>query len=358
MLIVLIFLLLAVLSFSRESKKTDVIIIIVFLSFVSLIFSHRSSDFIVYQDYFMKVEPLHKVLFGENHVFTADKSNYELGYKLLNSLFKMFTGHIEVLYFFCNIFILYVVSKLLIVNSSNFFKLFVPYFIFMLITVQAGIIRQMIAIAIFFYSIQFITNREFWKFMLCALVAFSFHRTAVILPVFYLIATYEYSNKALIIIFLVGILTFIGIIPFHPLVIVENITSHITHETIHEKLVVYIDRVRNLPATPKFNRGIFENSLIFLLLIFIRNELKQKQLYDRFINICFNLALIYIFVYIFFFDINSISYRLNYYLIIFKFFVLVKYIESLDLNINRIIANSVLLIYCALMMIIRISQGY
>jgi hypothetical protein len=358
MLIVSIFLILAILSFRSESKIVDEIIVIIVLCFVSIIFTYRASDYPIYHDYFLAVEPLYRVIFGEHKVFSHDIRNYELGYRIINSFLRIFTNHIEFLYIFCNAYILYAVYKLFVAKSFNMFKLLMPYFIFMLITVQVGIIRQMIAISIFFFSIQFIQKREFFKFLACTFLAFCFHRTAIVLPVFYFITYKEYSNKLLLGLLLVGILVFLEIIPFHPVRIVEWLNGYIKIEAVHAKLDFYIWQTRTLPVHAKFTRGIFENTGMFLLLLFIKFDLNKKQLYDRFINICLNLALIYILIYIYFFDISSFSYRLNYYLIIFKFFVLVRYIESLEITSNKIIANTLLIIYCAMMMVIRIGQGF
>jgi hypothetical protein len=221
-----------------------------------------------------------------------------------------------------------------------------------------GILRQMIAISVFFFSIQFIQKREFLKFLACAFVAFCFHRTAVILPLFYFISYREYSNLFLFSLLVIGLLIFIGIIPFSPIKIVEKLNSYITIASVHDKLNFYISQTKHLPVPSKFNRGIFENTGIGLLLINFRYNLIKKQKFNEFLNICFNLALTYIFIYIYFFEISSFSYRLNYYLIIFKFFIIVSYIESLEKDTNKIFANAVLIVYCFLMMIIRIGQGF
>jgi hypothetical protein len=358
MLIVCVFLILAILSFRSESKKIDEAIIIFALCIVSIILAHRASDFPVYRDYFLRVEPLHKVLMGQNQVFLYDKKDYELGYRIINSFIRIFTDHIEFVYIILTIYILLTVYKLFVERSSNVFKLLMPYFIFMLITVQVGIIRQMIAISIFLYSIRYIRDRQLSKFLICSILAFCFHRTAFIFPLFYLFAYREYSALFLISLFCVGILIFLQVIPFGPVSILEKMSNYISNPSIHIKLGYYIWQTKNLPVPARLNRGIFENVGFFFLLLYMRKNLQKKQLFDRFTNICFNLAIIYIFIYIYFFEISSFSYRLNYYLLIFKFFVLVKFIENLEIKHNRLILNSVLVIYCTMMMIIRIGQGF
>ena len=359
MLLGIVFLLLAILSFQKKSKYIDELIVFILLVIVSIVLAHKASDFPIYKDFFIKIEPLNKVFSGQpNNIFSNDNNNYEIGYRLINSFFKIFTNHIEILYIACTSYILYTVYKLFSGKSSNMFMLLMPYFIFILITVQVGIIRQMIAISIFFYSIQFIQKREFLKFLICSIVAFCFHRTAIVLPLFYFIANREYSNILLFSLLVVGLLIFVGILPFSPLKIVEKLNSYITIESVHNKLVFYLWQTKNLPVPSKFNRGIFENTGIGLLLIYLRYDLIKKEKFNEFLNISFNLAMTYIFIYIYFFDVSSFSYRLNYYLIIFKFFIIVSFIESLEKNTNKIIANGLLVVYCLLMMLIRIGQGF
>ncbi len=358
MFIVALFLILAVLTFRKESKSIDALIIISALCFISIIFTHRASDFPIYRDFFQRIEPFHKIITGNSSVFSNDKTGFEIGYRLINSILRTFTSHVEILYFLCNVFFLFTFLKVFSKNSSNFFLLFLPYFTFMLITVQVGILRQMMAITIFILSIRYIEKRELLKFLGCSVLAFCFHRTAIILPIFYFITYKEYSTVLLLSLLAVGLLIFLDIIPFHPVRIVEWINERITIASIHAKLNYYIWQTKTLPPPEKFTRGIFENAGMYLLLLYIKTDLNKKQLYDKFINICLNLSLIYILIYIWFFDISSFSYRLNYYLIIFKFFVLARFIESLEIKNNRSIAKIILIIYCGLMMIIRIGQGF
>lgn len=348
-------------TFALDDRKRTYelrLISFIILSLVSLILAYRASDFPVYQEFFQRIEPLGRVIKGDNNVFLNDRTNFEIGYKLINSVFRMFTGHVEILYFACNIFILGIVFKFFQGKSVNPFKLLLPYFVFIFINVQVGIIRQMIAIAIFFYSVQFIYKKEFANYLICSALAFCFHRTAIILPFLYFIVNREYSSRFLLITLLIGLTIFIGLIPFRPIQIAELVYDFVPTGTIHEKLYYYIQFAKLLPAPDKLTRGIFENTGIFLLITYIRSNLIKKGQYDNMLRVCVNFALLYILLYIYFFDISTFLYRISYYFIIFKFIIFGKYIECLTIRSNRIIANILLLAYCAFMMIIRIEQGF
>lgn len=65
-----------------------------------------------------------------------------------------------------------------------------PFLSFFLFTTEdwmswMNIIRQALAICVCLYSLKFIEEKKLWKYLLCILIAFLFHRSAVILAVFY-----------------------------------------------------------------------------------------------------------------------------------------------------------------------------
>ena len=75
-------------------------------------------------------------------------------------------------------------------------KYIYPALIFVLFTGQyfllwMNVIRQDIAACIFIYSIVFIVNRNFFKYLLCIILAFGFHKTAIILILLYPIFQYK-----------------------------------------------------------------------------------------------------------------------------------------------------------------------
>ncbi|MBO9153263.1 EpsG family protein [Chitinophaga sp. GCM10012297] len=356
MLITVLFILLAALSFYRRDNGSTVKLVFLLLLIISFFLSFRA-DFDTYKAFFDHIDSLVTVLASGNFKSFQSEENFEIGYVLLNSFLKIFTDQVAVLYYICNAFVLFVVYIFIKNKSLNIYKLLLTYFMFVFISIQVTILRQAIAIAIFYFSIRYLVKREFWRYLLCIVAASLFHRTAMFLLLLYFLVKRTYSTRFLLILFFVGMLIFVQIIPFSALGAFESITQYLL-PSIGNKLAYYIFQNKNLEAPARFTQGIFENVGIFFLLLWIRRTLIKKELYSAFMNICFNLSLLYIFIYIYLFDLITFTYRINYYFIFFKFFLIVKFIETMESKEHRFIGNVTLISYCAIMLTIRLIQGY
>lgn len=355
MLLIFLFFLLATLSFSAKSNSRDILLLLFLLGSISIALSIGSSDFPIYKKFYDNLEPLYDVLLGNNDYFLHNILRVEFGFKILNSFFKMFVSHVEILYLFCNFFILTIVYIFFKGKSQNFFKLLLPYFIFVFITTQVAIIRQAMAIAIFFYSVKYIIDGKFIKYFLGTLIGFLFHRSALILSLLYFVVRKEYSTKILIIMLSVGMLLFLQLFHFSFLTIVNTLISYLP-SGVGETASFYVAQLKDFIVPSRFTLGVFENVGIFFLLLWIRSSMKKKGLWTDFLNVSFNFSLIYIFIYIYFFEFTNIIYRINYYFVFFKFFIIVKYIEGLEIKTNRIVGNLLLVIYCGIMLVVRLKQ--
>lgn len=357
MLLIVLFIFIAICSFPRKDIDIGVRCCLVAFSSISIILSYRASDFPTYKNFYDGIEPFYSVLLGENQFFFKNNDDFEIGYTLLNSLFKVVSPFVEIMYVCCSFSMLYVIYYFLRDKSQNFFKLFLPYFTFLFITVQVGIIRQALAISIFYFAILYLQRKNFFKYLTCVIFASLFHSTAILLIPFYFIVNRSFSSKTLSIILFVGIMIFIGIFPFKFIDFFEYIAEFLFPQ-IGSKLSFYVFESKQLDMPSRFNLGIFENVILFLVLIEIRRLLVVESKWGSFLNISFNFAMVYIFFYIYFFEFFNVIYRINYYFILFKFFPIVAYIENVKNSKRRIVYHCVLVSYCAVMLIMRIMQGF
>lgn len=355
MLLIILFCLLAVLSFSKKDNNGDVLILLFVLGAISIVLSRGSSDFPIYKMFYDKIEPLYLVILGHNDYFVNNALRVEFGFKILNSLFKVFTNRVDVVYLFCNFFILLIIYIFFRTKSQNFFKLLLPYFVFVFITTQVAIIRQASAIAVFFYSIQYITDKKFFNYFSGTFIGFLFHRSALFLSLLYFVVKKEYSLKTLVITFTIGMLLFLQVFHFSFLSLVNGLVVYLP-ASINETASFYIAQLKDFEVPSRFTLGIFENTGMFFLLLWMRLNMKRKEAWSDFMTISFNFSLLYIFIYIYFFEFTNIIYRINYYFIFFKFFIIVKYIEGLEIKNNKMIANFILVLYCGIMLIVRLKQ--
>ena len=105
-----LFILIAVLTFPRKDENVELrILFLIFFGFISIVLSYRASDFPIYKTFYEHIEPLYRVVIGDNDYFVHEPFNFEIGYKVLNAFFKMFGPYVELLYIPCNVLVLGVI---------------------------------------------------------------------------------------------------------------------------------------------------------------------------------------------------------------------------------------------------------
>lgn len=133
--------------------------------------------------------------------------NFGVGYKILNIISRRFFPNFQ--------FLLVVISIFVIESYARVIKRYSPYIFFSLLLYilinyypSFFLLRQYLAIAVFLISIKYIIRREPIKFGICALIAFSFHATAIlIIPLYFF---YGMKNSKVNLMFLaVGAVMFI-----------------------------------------------------------------------------------------------------------------------------------------------------
>lgn len=173
-----------------------------------------------------------------------------------------------------------------------------------------GGIRQITAMCIFFYSIKFIVERNLFKFLLCVALAWSFHKSALIVIIFYPLLnknTNLFENVKLQI-----LLLFICIL--------------LSRTSIIASIIGYLDMVISilgysgyLERTDEIYRSDIQFGLGFLVTIVIHfiivfNSSKVKEYFnDEWINTAYKLFFIGTLIYYILISSHMVG-RLNYYM--------------------------------------------
>lgn len=169
--------------------------IAILVSFLSLwIISGLRYD--VGQDYFFTYVPIFNSVKN-----TGTYPNVEKGYILLNKITLFFTKD-YVGIFLITSFIFCFFIYLAIYQQSK--KPWLSIFIFITSTlyfISMNLVRQSITIAIFFYSIKYIVDRNFKKYLFFILIASSIHQTALIFIPVYFIVNFKISFKRFLILY-------------------------------------------------------------------------------------------------------------------------------------------------------------
>lgn len=222
------------------------------------------------QDYFYTYVPLFNSVAN-----TGTYKSVEKGYILLNKLVLLFTSNYAGIFILTSFILCFFIFKCIFeqskmpVISSYIFVTSTFYFISM------NLVRQAITIAIFFYSIKYIKDRNFKRYLFMILIAASIHVTALIYIPVYFIANKSIKFKNFIITY---ISLFIG------LPLTKDFIYFIISKT---KYAYYIgsvyDNGERVSVSP-----LISLSIVLLTYFYIRKT-KKKDFYD---NIYLNIQII------------------------------------------------------------------
>lgn len=127
----------------------------------------------------------------------------EVAFKKIIETFNMFDFPASVFFFFFSfltIIIIYISIKKRTKYPAETLFLFITMGFYAL---QFNIIRQMLAVAIVLYSIKYIQEKKIIKYILCILVAYLCHSTAIIMIPFYFISNIKFTKMQMIFLLLI-----------------------------------------------------------------------------------------------------------------------------------------------------------
>lgn len=165
----------------ERMKPVYILLLIFFILYVGFRKDLGGSDYFVYKAYFNAVPVPWKL--GSFSYFI----HYRYFYKLLNSIVKIFTDQ-----FFWFTLVIAIIT-LTILFKQTYKYLMYPFFgmIFYLYKTffftNFVVLRQSIAMMIFFIAIKYIIDRKFYKYVLIMLIATLFHTSAILLLPMYFI---------------------------------------------------------------------------------------------------------------------------------------------------------------------------
>lgn len=149
-------------------------------SFIPLFFVSALRYGISFDYQYTYVPVYHKIASGDN-------THCEIGYVILNKIVQFAFNNVDWIFIITSFIFLILVFHVILNRSIN-----IPFSVFLLIGTRLyfssfGQIRQYIVIAIFLYSLKYIEQNKFLKFLVVTLIAASFHTLALAyIPVFFI----------------------------------------------------------------------------------------------------------------------------------------------------------------------------
>lgn len=136
-----------------------------------------------YEKIFQHTESLTTILSGNGEFFL--NTRIEKGYLLLNSFVKLFGDDLSGIMILASV----IINVLIIIRIKEytpyFFISIFLYFVTWYLTFSFGLLRQGIAVALFFYSIKYIKSSEPMKYYIINIIACFFHSSAFLVILFY-----------------------------------------------------------------------------------------------------------------------------------------------------------------------------
>lgn len=308
----------------EKFPKVDVLILISSITFGLLwvIAGFREgvgTDYYPYMDYFYKTD-----------VYTLFNNPFEWGFYYLNKILNIATGNPRFIFLVVSFIILFVINEALLKFSPNYYLsilLFINlYFYFN----SLNIMRQFIAVAIIFYSIKYIYERDLKKFTISIIIASLFHLTSLFFWFMYFIVQRKYK----LFIYIFGIMfsfLFVFLFPY-----------------IVNFLVVFMPRYQSY-LTNMFTESssnsvilIISTTLVFAYVLFRNKEWERKNI------ILFNLVYIGLILNIAA-SFNFLFYRISIYFYIFVILLIPQLVEMVDKRYQNWVSAaivSVTLVYC------------
>lgn len=246
----------------------------------SIIFGCRYGVGIDYYNYVKLYEEFNCGQFSEF-------SNIEIGFLFIMEIFHRFSMSVVSFFIFLAFIQIYLLSRSF-EDEDNLFVL--PYIYLSLIMTGIAMsgfmngIRQVIAFCIFTFSLRYIVRKQILKYIICIIVAFLFHKSAVIvLPLFFIWLKRDYIFHTITIqlILLVCFFLFVFINPLQVLLEqLDDVIKLIGYENYIDSDFIYGKREIGL-------MGII-NLLINGIIVLYSNKMKDYY-NNRFFNIIYDL---------------------------------------------------------------------
>ena len=251
-----------------------------------------------------------------------DSERVEFGYRLINDYFRDMHIPYNFLLILMNIFSLSFMYFFIKNNTKLMMIAVLLFFCDLYFYYNLSGIRQAVAISITCYSIKYVLNKNFYKFILSILIASSFHATALVFILVYFFPKKTPTLKELVI--LVSLF-------YAAFMFMESISDLITVANIKDANY-YTKYQDNTNSTDGYYVGMLRRSVLIILLLFYSRQFLIDKSNCLFVNIYIFGFIIYIATYRISPDIGV---RLSSYFIIFEIIILGRLIWMIKSLLNR-----------------------
>lgn len=164
-----------------EEKKNKVVLLFFFGILLAILMLRHETVGVDTKNYLGKFKQASSFSFKELFEFYEE----EQGYYLLNKIISIFSKNKQIFLAIIAIISLVPVAHLYMKNSENAMLTIATFLIVSNFSMLFSGLRQAIALAIVAISYKYIKEKKFWRFLLLVLLAFFFHKSALIALLLY-----------------------------------------------------------------------------------------------------------------------------------------------------------------------------
>ena len=268
------------------------------------------------------------------NVFEGEKLfNYESGYILLNNILNKIGVSEQVFLTIISIIIIIPIATTMIRKSKMPALSILLYMAFGFLTMTFSGLRQSIAMGILFFSYMYIQDRKIVGFLICIILACTFHKSAIGFIIAYPLYNLKLRYK-----------DYLFVIPIF-------LIAFLLRRQIFEYLAFLFKGESVLAeATGAYGLFLFMISVLILSYIFYRKENKDVNAYRN-----------YILVAIFIQMLASCSYtvgRMGYYYWIFITLLVPEVLKNQKKGLDRFLYGTAIIIFLVVYYIMNLRTGY
>ena len=225
-------------EYFREKNRTMAYLAILSISFILIFISSiRYWVGTDYAQYFYSYSAFAK------NVVRAIKELDEPGLNVLSWLSEKTIGNFSGMFFYMSLVTILFCCYSIYKYSTNYLYSFFLYITAGCWMLSFNAVRQCAAIALLLFGVRYIYERKFWKYLFIVLIAFLFHRSAIVFILLYFVLDKKVDPKTIISLVVVGVFLMLG-----GGLIIRFIGTNIDRYTVEnlERNVYVLQRVNSL----------------------------------------------------------------------------------------------------------------
>lgn len=322
----LLFIVLIILYYGSKSKSLNAVIpknkFILATLFVFILFwgfrGYICTDWVNYYEFFHDNPPITDWIAWKHY---TDENFIDIGYIIYTGIFKVFCSNFLVFQSVSYILVLLIIHQCIKLYTSDYILSYILMIVFF--TVQSiNLMRNVIAIALFLYSIRYIYDKKIWHYIALNLIGVLFHKTALIFLPLYFVLGHRFSIKTLIFIFMCSYLVMIC-----QFSIISEYASSVIGDT-SGRINYVLQYLKN--SNPKlFSIGNIERLITTIILIYNYEKIWTNYRYGGYFA---NMMVLCLLTYLVFFEVNVIVVRISQ---LFSFAYVIFYTNIIDLYKKR-----------------------